>query len=565
MDIEQSPSKTASDTARALLFGLLALHNNFINRDTLLAAFNTWLTDKSKHLGSILLEAGALDGTRHALLESLVTEHLKLHADDPNERLSGQSIDRSIRKLLDARDDPDLEASLAKLGTADPREAIDLITTLTAAASGTVGRRYRVVRPHARGGLGAVFVAVDAELNREVALKEILEHHAFDSASRARFLLEAQITGGLEHPGIVPVYGLGTYADGRPYYAMRFIRGDSLKGAIAAFHADPGLKADEGKRARADQAAAPVPGRLQRDRLRPQPRRAAPRYQAGQHCHGQARRDTRGRLGPGQGARRTEQEGSGDEKPLVPLSASGTAETLPGSALGTPAYMSPEQAAGDLDRIGPRSDVYCLGATLFCLLTGKAPFDGNDAGSILRRVQKGDFPRPQVISPGIDRALEAICLKAMALKREDRYESCRALADDVERWTAGEPVSAWREPVLVRLRRWASRHREAVAGGAAAMLIAIVALAAGTIVVSRQKAETERQRARAQTHFQQARAAVDEMLTELGAKHLADIPQMVGVRRAMLEKALAFHEQFLREQNDATTQHDAGMAFQCPA
>ena len=93
------------------------------------------------------------------------------------------------------------------------------------------------------------------------------------------------------------------------------------------------------------------------------------------------------------------------------------------------------------------------------------------------------------------------------------------------------------------------------------MLIAIVALAAGTIVVSRQKAETKRQR-RGRRAFPAGAHAVDEMLTELGAKHLADIPQMVGVRRAMLEKALAFHEQFLREQNDATTQHDAGMAFQ---
>ena len=93
-----------------------------------------------------------------------------------------------------------------------------------------------------------MFVALDAELNREVALKQILDHHADDPVSRQRFLLEAEITGGLEHPGIVPVYGLGTYGDGRPYYAMRFIRGDSLKEAIEQFHADAALKDDPGRR-----------------------------------------------------------------------------------------------------------------------------------------------------------------------------------------------------------------------------------------------------------------------------------------------------------------------------
>ena len=95
-----------------------------------------------------------------------------------------------------------------------------------------------MLRPHARGGLGAVFVAIDGELQREVALKQILDDHADDPASRQRFMLEAEITGGLEHPGIVPVYGLGTYAEGRPFYAMRFIRGESLKEAIGSFHAD---------------------------------------------------------------------------------------------------------------------------------------------------------------------------------------------------------------------------------------------------------------------------------------------------------------------------------------
>src|SRR5262249_38820639 len=110
------------------------------------------------------------------------------------------------------------------------------------------GQRFRVMRPHARGGLGAVFVALDGELHREVALKQILESHADDEQSRRRFVLEAEITGGLEQPGIVPVYGLGCYSDGRPYYAMRFIRGDSLKEAIERFHNDVALETDSGRR-----------------------------------------------------------------------------------------------------------------------------------------------------------------------------------------------------------------------------------------------------------------------------------------------------------------------------
>ena len=138
------------------------------------------------------------------------------------------------------------------------------------------------------------------------------------------------------------------------------------------------------------------------------------------------------------------------------------AETLPGSALGTPAYMSPEQARGDLDRLGPRSDVYSLGATLYCLLTGRPPFEGDDIGELLRKVQRGDFAPPRQLDPTIDPALEAVCLKAMATEPEDRYATCRALADDIERWMADEPVTAWREPLSRRARRWARRNRTAV-------------------------------------------------------------------------------------------------------
>src|SRR5260370_17941491 len=99
---------------------------------------------------------------------------------------------------------------------------------------------------------------------------------------------------------------------------------------------------------------------------------------------------------------------------------SGGSDTLPGSALGTPAFMSPEQAAGDLDRLGPRSDVYSLGATLYCLLTGKPPFSDRDVGAVLQAVRSGDFPPPRALSPSIDKALAAACLKAMPRNPADR-------------------------------------------------------------------------------------------------------------------------------------------------
>ena len=158
---------------------------------------------------------------------------------------------------------------------------------------------------------------------------------------------------------------------------------------------------------------------------------------------------------------------------------------MPGSAMGTPAYMSPEQAGGDLERLGPRSDVYSLGATLYCLLTGKPPFEGEDVGETLRKVQRGDFVPPRQLESSLDAALEAVCLKAMANQPGDRYPSCRALADDVERWMADEPVSAWAEPWTRKLLRWLTRHRTGVTGAAAAVLAGVVGLSAVLAVQAR--------------------------------------------------------------------------------
>jgi tRNA A-37 threonylcarbamoyl transferase component Bud32 len=237
---------------RNLLFGLLALQNGLINQVQLVAAFQAWTLDKARALADHLVGRGDLDADQRAGVEAMVGLHLKKHGGNAEKSLAAIPAGRSTRESLAQLDDPDIEGTLAHVRSRptqpDGEDDADRTASYAVGTATSDGQRFRVLRPHARGGLGAVFVALDTELHREVALKQILDHHADDPNSRQRFLIEAEITGGLEHPGIVPVYGLGTYGDGRPYYAMRFIKGDSLKQAIERFHADESLKDDLGRR-----------------------------------------------------------------------------------------------------------------------------------------------------------------------------------------------------------------------------------------------------------------------------------------------------------------------------
>src|SRR5271166_3864266 len=234
-----------------LLLGILAAHRNMVECDRLIRAMNAWVLERHGSLGEILVHQGALTPARRIQLEALVEEHLDAHGADADRCLPTLSVNtlNSLQEAIKAVGDPALHQTFARLVSGhamitmpDPGAtlAYGSVPAVSLAhgedATAAAGMRFVVIRPHARGGIGQVSVALDRELDREVALKEILPEQADIPGSRSRFLLEAQITGRLEHPGVVPVYGLGYDASGRPFYAMRFVKGENLKEAISHFH-----------------------------------------------------------------------------------------------------------------------------------------------------------------------------------------------------------------------------------------------------------------------------------------------------------------------------------------
>ncbi len=178
------------------------------------------------------------------------------------------------------------------------------------------------------------------------------------------------------------------------------------------------------------------------------------------------------------------------------MGQSSSTDTIAGAAFGTPAFMSPEQAEGQLDRIGPASDVYGLGAVLYTLLCGRPPFEYAwcEVTTLLARVKNGEFPAPRQANHRVQAPLEAVCLKAMHKEPEKRYASALDLAHEIECWLGDEPVAAYREPRWARLARWGRRHRPLVASAAVLLVTAVAALSLGILLLGRAQRETEAQR-----------------------------------------------------------------------
>ncbi|QDV33840.1 WD40 repeat domain-containing serine/threonine protein kinase [Tautonia plasticadhaerens] len=378
------------------------------------------------------------------------------------------------------------------------------------------GGRFEVRTFLARGGLGEVYVAFDREVGREVALKVMRPDRSSRGVRRDRFLMEAEITGQLEHPGIVPIYAIGLDDRGGPFYAMRLIRGRSLLQALSTCDRGRGFASSlefRGLVARFLAACDAVSyahsrGVLHRD-LKPSNILCGPFGETIVVDWGLAkpvgdpgpeidRRGGASGTGPGP-------DDPGPPGPARPPSAGGT-ETRPGTVVGTPGYMSPEQARGGHGAPGPASDVYSLGATLYHLAVGRVPIDAADLAEALDRTRLGEFERPRRANRGIPRALEAIILRAMANRPEDRYPSASGLAAELRRWLADEPVICHREGGVERLSRWSRKHR-ALAGAAVLALAAVAAVASvSALAVAGALRSAELAGARAEEAGRRARA-----------------------------------------------------------
>jgi serine/threonine-protein kinase len=253
------------------------------------------------------------------------------------------------------------------------------------------------------------------------------------------------------------------------------------------------------------------------------------------------------------------------ELPGIALSEQAQAEaTMAGRMLGTPAYAAPEQADGRIDLIDARTDVYGLGAILFEVLTGRPPHESDDTAALLRRIATAPTPHARTIVPTTPPALDAVCAKAMAHERAERYAKAEELARDIERWLADEPVSAFREPIATRLWRRARRHKALVTSSAVLLVAGLLFVSVLAILLegarertdqARAEAEAnyreaEEQRRRADHNFRQARRAVDDYFTRVSENKLLGLPHLEPLRKELLQKALEYYQKFSQEAGD---------------
>ena len=377
---------------------------------------------------------------------------------------------------------------------------------------------YELMEEIARGGMGVVYKARQVSLNRTVALKMILAGDFSSPATIERFQTEAEAAARLEHPHIVPIYEIGTH-ESQHYFSMRFVEGGTLTQAI------------------------------RREKFTP--RRAAEQMikvaRAVHHAHqrGILHRD----LKPGNILLDAAGEPHVADFGLAKLLEHDSALTQSAVVLGTPSYMAPEQAEGRMKEATTAVDIYSLGAIFYELLTGRPPFTGASALDVLTQVREREPASPQSLKPELDRDLAVICLKCLEKDPAHRYGSAEALAEELQRWLADEPIQARRTTLPERAWKWARRKPVVASLLVAILLVGVAGLVGILWQGKRAKEEAGRATAEAQRANLEAGNARQESKRaeagELAARRVAYTSDMNLAQQALAQNNLGSAEELL--------------------